>query len=40
MARAVALARFYARPADLARIVIVLGCGSALMLAERAFPLF
>ena len=40
MAKAVALARTYARPADFARIAIVLACASALMLAERAFPLF
>ena len=42
MARAIALRIAQDRPevAELARIVIVLGCPLALMLAGRALPLF
>ncbi len=41
MAQAAAFARTYGRtPADVARMVIVLACAVALILAERAFPLF
>ena len=41
MAKAVALVRTYAdRSADLARLAIVLASAGALILAERALPLF
>lgn len=35
-----AIARFRADPLEFARAAIVLGCAAALILAERALPLF